>query len=263
MITSILSKKYTSIFYSSGDFDLISKIAQQNTHITTQLIQNMIFYKVYLLTFYITVLDYNWMRLLVDAKHIRGGSVGKDTESLLSLESNSNSTMNLTASPPDISSQNVTGSSNRMILSGFYTWGTIRSYMNHKSIDAVWKTKGTNIHMWTSYAFNSWNQNQIFTTNLESIELFPGNNLCLDTYPSNPGQRVFLWTCNGGGSQKWYSDRQNRIHLKSRPELCLDIANRNPNDGASLVLWYCHNGDNQKWYQTLMTGEGMDPIKIV
>jgi hypothetical protein len=159
----------------------------------------------------------------------------------LTLVDDSNATLSYSA-------QDHTG---RRMPSGFYENGSIKSYLNNKSIDAIWKTRGTNVHMWTSYGYNSWNMNQIFTVNVETIKLFPyDGNLCLDTYPSTPGQKVYLWTCNGGNSQKWFSDDQNRIRLKTKPGMCLDIASGNPNDGAALVIWYCHNGAGQKWYYT-------------
>jgi len=125
-------------------------------------------------------------------------------------------------------------------------WGSIRSQMNNKSVDAVWKTQGTNVHMWDSYGWNSWNQNQIFTLNSETFKLY-GKNLCLDTYPSTPGQRVYLWTCHGGNSQKWFYDDQKRLRLKTNPALCLDIWYADSKNGAGLVVWNCHDGTNQKW----------------
>ncbi len=127
------------------------------------------------------------------------------------------------------------------------TWGSIRSKMNNKSVDAVWKTKGTNVHMWDSYGMSSWNQNQIFTLNSDVFKLY-GTNLCLDTYPSQPGQRVYLWDCYDGNNQKWTYDDQMRLRLKANPQLCLDIWYANGDNGAALVIWYCHDGSNQKWY---------------
>ena len=125
-------------------------------------------------------------------------------------------------------------------------WGSIKSQMNNKSVDAVWKTQGTNVHMWDSYGWNSWNQNQIFTLNSESFKLY-GTNLCLDSYPSTPGQKVYLWQCHSGNSQKWFYDDQKRIRLKTKPDMCLDIWYGDSNNGASLIVWYCHGGLNQKW----------------
>lgn len=69
---------------------------------------------------------------------------------------------------------------------------------------------------------------------------------CLDgNTNANVGDRVILWSCNGGANQQWAvsgASLVNQVH-----GLCLDIADPATIPGAALVLATCDNSPTQQW----------------
>lgn len=72
--------------------------------------------------------------------------------------------------------------------------------------------------------------------------------LCLDVDKSGgfirPGAPVQIWNCHGQWNQQFSWGRNGEITVGN---LCLDIANANPNDGAQLIVWQCSGAANQRW----------------
>ncbi len=70
---------------------------------------------------------------------------------------------------------------------------------------------------------------------------------CASTTPatsSTNGNKVQIWTCNGGAAQNWTyaEDGTLRIHGK-----CLDATGYGTKAGTKLQLWSCTNHTNQMW----------------
>jgi hypothetical protein len=72
--------------------------------------------------------------------------------------------------------------------------------------------------------------------------------LCLDVANSGgsirPGAPVQIWACNGRDNQRFSWGRNDEIMVGN---LCLDIANANPNDGGQMIVWQCSGARNQRW----------------
>lgn len=72
------------------------------------------------------------------------------------------------------------------------------------------------------------------------------NGMCLDDTEnkSTNGNKVQIWTCNGGAAQNWTyaEDGTLRIHGK-----CLDDTGFGTKAGTKLQLWSCLNHTNQMW----------------
>ena len=84
------------------------------------------------------------------------------------------------------------------------------------------------------------------------------DNTCLDDTGNSSanGNKVQIWTCNGGAAQNWTyaEDGTLRIHGK-----CLDAAGYGTKAGTKLQLWSCTNRTNQMWtpaYLGQLTGKG-------
>ena len=84
------------------------------------------------------------------------------------------------------------------------------------------------------------------------------DNTCLDDTGNSSanGNKVQIWTCNGGAAQNWTyaEDGTLRIHGK-----CLDAAGYGTKAGTKLQLWSCTNRTNQMWtpaYLGQLTGTG-------
>ena len=72
--------------------------------------------------------------------------------------------------------------------------------------------------------------------------------LCLDVDKVDgriaPGSAVQIWACNGDNNQRFYWGRNGEIVVGN---LCLDIADANPNDGGKMIVWQCSGARNQRW----------------
>ena len=84
---------------------------------------------------------------------------------------------------------------------------------------------------------------------------------CLDDTGNSSanGNKIQIWTCNGGAAQNWTyaEDGTLRIHGK-----CLDAAGYGTKAGTKLQLWSCTNRTNQMWKpaylgQLIGTGSGL------
>lgn len=81
--------------------------------------------------------------------------------------------------------------------------------------------------------------------------------LCLDANDKGPsagqnGDRVQLWTCYGGASQKWVPEYQSgqlaRLVSVKYPGMCLNADNVGGlANGRKVQLWACYNGGNELW----------------
>ena len=69
---------------------------------------------------------------------------------------------------------------------------------------------------------------------------------CLDDTgdSSANGNKVQMWTCNGGPAQNWTyaEDGTLRIHGK-----CLDVIGRGTSSGTGVQIWSCSGAANQQW----------------
>ena len=69
---------------------------------------------------------------------------------------------------------------------------------------------------------------------------------CLDDTGNSSanGNKVQVWTCNGGAAQKWTyaEDGTLRIHGK-----CLDVIGRGTSSGTGVQIWSCTGAANQQW----------------
>jgi hypothetical protein len=69
---------------------------------------------------------------------------------------------------------------------------------------------------------------------------------CLDDTGNSSanGNKVQMWTCNGGPAQKWTyaEDGTLRIHGK-----CLDVIGRGTSSGTGVQIWSCTGAANQQW----------------
>ena len=70
-------------------------------------------------------------------------------------------------------------------------------------------------------------------------------NFCLDGGPGLNLTTVKPAACNGKDNQKWWIDPVGRIHLKSKPDMCLD--GMGVTSGVHPVMIGCHEGNNQRW----------------
>jgi ricin-type beta-trefoil lectin protein/putative Ig domain-containing protein len=88
---------------------------------------------------------------------------------------------------------------------------------------------------------------------------------CLDdtNNSSSNGNKIQIWTCNGGASQNWtyYPDTDpgdaGEVVIQGK---CLDIVNQGTANGAKLQLWSCTGGANQQWYIVGSAGELYNPV---
>jgi len=69
---------------------------------------------------------------------------------------------------------------------------------------------------------------------------------CLDLNAGNTdnGQRIQLWTCNGGGAQSWASYPDGTLKTSGK---CLDVTAFGVANGSLVELWDCTGGSNQVW----------------
>jgi Ricin-type beta-trefoil lectin domain/Putative Ig domain len=69
---------------------------------------------------------------------------------------------------------------------------------------------------------------------------------CLDDTGNSSanGNKVQMWTCNGGAAQKWTyaEDGTLRIHGK-----CLDVIDNDTSSGTGVQIWSCTGAGNQQW----------------
>jgi hypothetical protein len=75
---------------------------------------------------------------------------------------------------------------------------------------------------------------------------------CLDDRANSSanGNKVEIWTCNGGAAQNWafvpdgYPGSPGTVRINSK---CLDITAKGTANGSKVQLWPCNSGANQQW----------------
>ena len=77
------------------------------------------------------------------------------------------------------------------------------------------------------------------------------SNLCLDAVSQHigNGDKVQLWTCNGGSQQRWFLNGTELQNGANR-HLCLDATSQHIGNGDQIQLWTCNGGSQQQWYFT-------------
>ncbi len=55
-----------------------------------------------------------------------------------------------------------------------------------------------------------------------------------------------IYTCDGGGNQKWKLNADGTI-TGNQSGLCLDATGNGTANGTLLELWTCNGGSNQQW----------------
>ena len=81
---------------------------------------------------------------------------------------------------------------------------------------------------------------------------------CLDDTGNSSanGNRVQMWTCNGGAAQNWTyaEDGTLRIHGK-----CLDVIGDGASSGTGVQIWSCTGARNQQWVP-VSTAQLVNPV---
>jgi hypothetical protein len=69
---------------------------------------------------------------------------------------------------------------------------------------------------------------------------------CLDDTgdKSSNGNKIEIWTCNGGAAQNWVYLADGTLEMNGK---CLDVVNRSTAANAKLQLWSCTGAANQQW----------------
>ena len=69
---------------------------------------------------------------------------------------------------------------------------------------------------------------------------------CLDDpgFRTADGTRVDLWTCNGGGNQRWTVEADGTVQVLGK---CLDVAGGGTANGTPVDLLTCNGSGSQKW----------------
>jgi hypothetical protein len=69
---------------------------------------------------------------------------------------------------------------------------------------------------------------------------------CLDDTGNSAanGNKIQIWTCNGGAAQKWTYAEDGTLRINGK---CLDITGRSTSQGAKVQLWSCTGAANQQW----------------
>jgi hypothetical protein len=72
------------------------------------------------------------------------------------------------------------------------------------------------------------------------------DNKCLDDTGNSAkdGNKIQIWTCNGGASQRWTFAKDGTLRIDGK---CLDLTGNGRTAGTKLQLWSCTGGTNQQW----------------
>ncbi|WP_194904303.1 ricin-type beta-trefoil lectin domain protein [Catenulispora rubra] len=76
------------------------------------------------------------------------------------------------------------------------------------------------------------------------------SNTCMDVpnVSTTNGTQVEIWSCNGGGNQKWTHTYGNAIQVYNGTNLkCLDDLGGAKTSGSPVAIWSCTGGTNQQW----------------
>jgi hypothetical protein len=87
---------------------------------------------------------------------------------------------------------------------------------------------------------------------------------CLDDTANRTttGNKIEIWSCNGGASQQWAFYPGGAPGSSGRVEIhgkCLDITGNGVTTGDKIALWTCGSGNNQKWMMLGSAGELYNP----
>jgi hypothetical protein len=148
------------------------------------------------------------------------------------------------------------------------------NYWLNMCLDAEWDSAnnpsndGDKVQMWTCGSLNSMPSNQDWVSpgiNTWGTITNVNSGKCLDAEtdsannPTHNGDRVELWTCNGGSQQQWefvlksngYFSVCNKYAADRGLAMCLDAetdATHSPNlNGDVVQLWNWGGGSNQTW----------------
>jgi hypothetical protein len=88
--------------------------------------------------------------------------------------------------------------------------------------------------------------NQRFRRNLDGQLVAHGSH-CLDGYLEQPFDPAVLYSCHGGGNQRFQRDSLGRLVMQSNPSLCVDIADGQSYNGSQLQLKPCSDALSQRW----------------
>lgn len=105
----------------------------------------------------------------------------------------------------------------------------------------------------------------------QEIQTAYGNHSCLDAEddsggnPSQDGDRVQMWQCNGGNNQEWsfvsVLNGQDWQIVNEASGKCLDAEADQYGDpdsnGDRIQLWTCNGGHNQYWSEALSCSDGL------
>jgi hypothetical protein len=58
------------------------------------------------------------------------------------------------------------------------------------------------------------------------------------------GNKIQIYTCNGGAAQKWVLAADGTLRINGK---CLDVTGQSQLDGAKIQLWACTGAANQQW----------------
>jgi len=69
---------------------------------------------------------------------------------------------------------------------------------------------------------------------------------CLDDTGDSAanGNKIQIYTCNGGAAQKWTLAADGTLRINGK---CLDVTGQSLLDGAKIQLWTCTGASNQQW----------------
>ena len=96
--------------------------------------------------------------------------------------------------------------------------------------------------MW--YKHDGWNQK--FNLYSDKTIRIAGKCVDLNRNNRNNGEKIQLWDCNGGTSQRWVYDTGGHLRLYDNTGFCID--NNYGSAGTTLYLWQC--GSNTELFRS-------------
>ena len=81
---------------------------------------------------------------------------------------------------------------------------------------------------------------------------------CLDDTGNSSanGNRVQMWTCNGGAAQNWTYAEDGTLRINGK---CLDVIGRGTSSGTGVQIWSCTGARNQQWVP-VSTAQLVNPV---
>ena len=124
--------------------------------------------------------------------------------------------------------------------------GTISGWPDTLGTYAITVTATDSAGATASAVFN-WTVNLAAGTGPAGKVVLANGGKCLDDTGSSTadGNKIQIWTCNGGASQKWTVAQDGTLRVYGK---CLDVANGGTANGTAVQLWNCNTDDaNQRW----------------